>query len=183
MNLATLLKHMTALPQSLRPGHPLTQPRAVIRDLYEHATGHAADAELLDVFTKAPTDAARINYFAWVLAASHLLFELGPPVDGKALRRLLLQELASLSAIAKVNLLDQEEERREELIRRCLRALGRKLDGETDAESDDRWKQVDSIERHEVLVAAAEREKRQREVREAMAKKAAEEAVPKVGRE
>ena len=118
-----------------------------------------------------------------MLAAAHLLFELGPPVDGAALRRLLLQELASLSVVAKVAQLDQEEERREELIRRCTRALGRRLEGESESEAEDRFKQVDSVERHEVLVAAAEREKRQREIRDAMAKKAAEEAVPKVGRE
>ena len=96
---------------------------------------------------------------------------------------LLLQELASLSVVAKVAQLDQEDERREELIRRCMRALGRRLDGESESEAEDRFKQGDSVERHEVLVAAAEREKRQREIRDAMAKKAAEEAVPKVGRE
>ena len=183
MNLSSLLRHMIALPQALRPGHPLTSPRAVVRDLFEQLTSGVADRELLETFSATNLDDARTNYYAWVLAAAHLLHELGAPAEPKQLRRLLLQELASLSAIVKVNLLDQEEERREELIRRCLRALGRKIDGESDTDAEDRWKQVDSIERHEVLVAAAEREKRQREVREAMAKKAAEEAVPKVGRE
>ena len=183
MNLSALLNHMTALPQSLRPGHAATSTRAVVRDLFERTTEQLADADFLDTFSMVKVDEARTNYFAWVLAAAHLLHHIGPPADPKALRRLLLQELASLSAIVQVSALDQDEERREELIRRCLRALGQKLDGESESETEDRWKQVDSIERHEVLVAAAEREQRQREIRDAMAKKAAEEAVPKLGRE
>jgi len=76
-----------------------------------------------------------------------------------------------------------EEERREELVRRALRACAVALPGESDAEREDRLKQVDSLERHRVLAEAAERDKRARAVRDAMAKKAAEEAAAKVSRE
>ena len=78
---------------------------------------------------------------------------------------------------------EQDEERREELIRRATTALGLSLAGESPNEAADRLKQVDSVERRRVLVAAAARERRARQVREAMAKKAAEEAAAKVSRE
>jgi hypothetical protein len=95
----------------------------------------------------------------------------------------LVQELSAVSGIVNVEQLDQDEERREELIRRTLRAVDWLLPGEMRNEADDRLKQVDSIERRRVLLAAAERERRAREVREAMARKAAEEAAAKVSRE
>lgn len=183
--LAELVRHIGALPSTLRTGSGIPVVRAVVRDLFETLTGTSADAPLLDAFA-APVDETRESYYGWTLAAAHVLMhpELArSTADAAALRKLLLQELAQLSAIVKVNLLDQDEERREELCRRCVRALGQTLAGESAAEADDRLRQVDSIERHEVLKAAEEREARAREVREAMAKKAAEEAVPKVGRE
>jgi 3',5'-cyclic AMP phosphodiesterase CpdA len=43
--------------------------------------------------------------------------------------------------------------------------------------------QVDAIERVRILSDAAERERRRREIREAMAKAAAEEAAARIGRE
>ena len=94
-----------------------------------------------------------------------------------------MQELAQLGAVAPVDLLDRDEDRREELVRRTLRAVRLALPGESSQEAEDRMRQVDSVERHRVLRAAAQREKRSREVREAMARKAAEEAAAKVSRE
>jgi hypothetical protein len=64
-----------------------------------------------------------------------------------------------------------------------LRALAVTLPDESLNEAEDRFRQVDSVERRRVLVAAAERERRAREVREAMAKQAAKEAAAKVSRE
>ncbi|MFN7145495.1 MAG: hypothetical protein ACK4YP_17100, partial [Myxococcota bacterium] len=75
------------------------------------------------------------------------------------------------------------DERREELVRRCLRAAGRRPGGETMAEADDRFAQVDAIARARVLREAEDRERRSRDVREALARAAAEEAAAKVSRE
>jgi hypothetical protein len=61
--------------------------------------------------------------------------------------------------------------------------VGASLPGESASEAADRLQQVDSVQRRRVLQAAAERERRAREVREAMARKAAEEAAAKVTRE
>ena len=82
-----------------------------------------------------------------------------------------------------VDALFREEERREELVRRILQATGHTFPGESSAEAEDRLRQLDSVERHRVLEAAAERERRARQVREEMARKAAAEAAAKVSRE
>ena len=70
-----------------------------------------------------------------------------------------------------------------ELVRRAFAALGLRLPGESAGEAEDRLAQVDSVERQRLLRAAAEKEKRAREVREMMARRAAEEAAAKVSRE
>jgi hypothetical protein len=94
-----------------------------------------------------------------------------------------VQDLAALAVTVPVAALAGDEERREELARRVLAATEVRLPGETAAQAADRLKQVDSVERRRVLAAAAERERRAREVREMMARKASEEAAAKVSRE
>ena len=69
MNLSSLLRHMTALPQALRPGHPQTSPRAVVRDLFEQLTMGIADRELLETFSATNLDDARTNYYASMVPA------------------------------------------------------------------------------------------------------------------
>jgi hypothetical protein len=161
--------------------------RAVIADLFETLFGARPARALLDAFDAVDLGAGERNRLAWTLAAAHLLWHPAlrplPPKVRPAIERLLVQELPQLAAIVSVGELDRDDERREELARRGLRAAGVALDGESTNDAEDRLRQVDSVERHRVLVEAAERERRAREVREAMAKKAAEEAVPKVGRE
>jgi hypothetical protein len=163
--------------------------RAVLADVLESLTGERADEGLLDAFHPAHSGTAEKNRLAWALATAHVLWHpalrttgLGPKtVPG--LKRLLVEELSALAFLVPVERLSADEERREELVRRTLRACGTSLPGENVADREDRLKQVDSIERHRVLSAAAERSKRVRQVQEAMAKKASEEAAAKVSRE
>jgi hypothetical protein len=163
--------------------------RAVVADLLETLTGETPEPKLLDAFAAVDSGARERNRLGWVLAASHVLWHpwlRASRLDPKAaagIRRFLVEELATLAAVVPVDRLLTEEERREELVRRALRASGVALPGESAAEREDRLKQVDSLERHRVLAEAAERDKRARAVRDAMAKKAAEEAAAKVSRE
>lgn len=62
-------------------------------------------------------------------------------------------------------------------------ALELRFLGEAAQEADDRLAQLDSLEQQRLLKSAAEKEKRAREVREMMARRAAEEAAAKVSRE
>lgn len=90
-------------------------------------------------------------------------------------------ELAKLAALVKPELAVQDPDRREELARLCLRALGLRPQGETAAQAADRLTMLDSVERQRVLRATAAAEKRAREVREAMARAQAQESSSRYG--
>lgn len=74
----------------------------------------------------------------------------------------------------------RDPDRREELARLCLAAIGVRPSGETEAQATDRLKTLDSVERNRVVQDSREQVQRARELREAMKKKAAEEAAAKV---
>jgi len=154
----------------------------VVRDLHETLCGAAPDERLMAAVGKT-NDAERT---AWIMAACHVCWHpaLRQGSDSAAgLGRLLLQELPAVSALVRVARLDAEEDRREELVRRCLRALGRRPAGESEEEAAERLRQVDSVERQHLVRLAAERQERQRR-EEALRRKAAEEeAASKMGRE
>lgn len=192
--LAELLRWLSEMPEAFRAA-PLglggeLNVAAVVFDLFDTLFGNGPDEDLLQAFTasgrgQAARQAER-NRLAWVLAACHLLWH--PDLRRQSLyerrvRALLLQDLATLATVASAERLVDDEQRREELIRRALRALDLRLPGESAAEADDRLAQVDSVERRRLLAAASERERRSREVRDMMARKAAEEAAAKVSRE
>ncbi len=91
-----------------------------------------------------------------------------------------LQELARwVSPAALVN----DPDRREELARLSLQALGLRPAGESEAQAVDRLNTLNSAERQSVLRASRAAEERTRAIREAMAREAAERAMPKYSRE
>lgn len=164
------------------PGGPV-DVAAVVSDLHEALYGARPPADL--VAALAP-EADRVPWLRWVLLGAHLAWHphvRASPPPPEALRRFLLQDLAALAAVARPEKLLAEEDRREELVRLLLRAAAWTLPGESTAEAEDRLQQVDSVVRHRVLAEATLREKRAREVREAMARRAAEEAAARVNRE
>jgi len=77
----------------------------------------------------------------------------------------------------------RDPDRREELVRLCLRDLGLRPAGETVAQAQDRLATLNTAERQRVLQAARQAEERARAIREAMAKQAAEEAAAQYSRE
>ena len=159
---------------------------AVVADLWETYLGTLHQENVLAAFRPSKTGKLERNRLRWVLAACHLLWHpalRGCSIKPEQLNRLLIQELAQLATAEEAESLRTEEERREELIRRTLRALELQLPGESMQEAEDRLTQVDSVERRRLLRAAAEKEKRASEVREMMARRAAEEAAAKVSRE
>jgi hypothetical protein len=95
-----------------------------------------------------------------------------------ATRELLLSDaLAKLARLVRPEAFVNDPDRREELVRFCLKALGVRLDGETAAQAADRLTTLDSVERDHVIRATRTAEARAREIREAMARKRAEEAA------
>ncbi len=74
----------------------------------------------------------------------------------------------------------RDPDRREELARLCLTALSLRPAGENEAQAADRLKTLSCVERNRVVQESREQVQRARELREAMKKKAAEEAAAKV---
>ncbi|HKZ68457.1 MAG TPA: hypothetical protein VJ020_00155, partial [Anaerolineales bacterium] len=96
---------------------------------------------------------------------------------------LLSTGLDELASITTANKFVSDPDRREELARLCLRGLGLRPAGETEAQAQDRLATLNTAERQRVIKAARAAEERARQIREEMAKKAAEEAADKWGRE
>jgi hypothetical protein len=91
-----------------------------------------------------------------------------------------LTQLAGLAQAPKFVL---DPDRREELARLCLKGLHLRPAGETIEQAADRLSTISTAERQAVMQAASLAEERARAVREAMAKKAADEAAAQYSRE
>ncbi|MCR9141924.1 MAG: hypothetical protein NXI24_06700 [bacterium] len=122
------------------------------------------------------------------LLAAHLLF--APAlreieIDAERLRAFFLEHKLKALAELKPNPANfvSDAERREELVRLLLDALALQPAGEKPAESRDRLQTLDSVERERVIAASRAAQKRAQELREAMARKRAEEAASKMTRE
>jgi len=90
---------------------------------------------------------------------------------------LLARELFTLSLLVAPLRFVRDPDRREELARVTLRALSLTPAGETEAQATDRLSTVDSVKRHEVLLAAKAAEERAAAVRKAMEEERAREAA------
>lgn len=172
---------LEAAPEGFPGG--VVRVSAVVSDLWERLTGSPAPPSLLGAFAVTQPGETERMRLRGVLFACHVLTHpvfVGRPVA--PIERLLVQELSGWAAAVGAQALGSEE-RREELVRRCLRAARLRPGGESETEAEDRLRQVDAVERARVLRDAEAREKRAREVREAMARAAAQEAAAKVSRE
>jgi hypothetical protein len=96
---------------------------------------------------------------------------------------LLSQGLETLAAAIRAESVVADPDRREELVLFCLKSLGLRPQGETEAQAADRLTALDSVERSRVVRETREAEARAREVRQMMARRAAEEAAAKASRE
>jgi hypothetical protein len=101
-----------------------------------------------------------------------------------------LQEIfdRTLPALAKISSTKTsrwlvESEGNEELIRLVIRDLKLSISGETEAFSRDRLQSISLFERQRLLAISRDAEKRAKEIRRALAAKAAKEAADKYGRE
>lgn len=91
--------------------------------------------------------------------------------------------LTDVAAHASAPHFTTDPDRREELARLCLKALNFHPRGETPAQAQDRLMTMSSVERQRVVAAARAAEERARQIREEMARRAAQEAADKMGRE
>ncbi|HJQ27305.1 MAG TPA: hypothetical protein VKA60_25690 [Blastocatellia bacterium] len=158
---------------------------AVVFDLLRELGG-APDVAQLDVFEFKRGDARRERLLRVVLIAAWLLydpwFRSRHRFAAQAYEFLALG-LDDVAAIVPSQSFASDADRREELARLCLRALGLRPAGESDSQAEDRLTTLDSVERGRVIREARAAEARARQIREEMARKAAEEAAAVYGRE
>ena len=103
--------------------------------------------------------------------------------NGALLLQILQQVPAELARYTTVEQLVSDMDRREELARLTLARMRLLPLGETAAQAQDRLNVLSSAERERLVAASRAAEVRARELREAMARQAAEEAADKMGRE
>lgn len=89
----------------------------------------------------------------------------------------------ALHAAGRLSQYVEDIDRREEFIRVVLDSLDLRPEGETQAQAQDRLTSISSAERLKLIAASRAAEERARQVREALARKAAEEAADKWTRE
>lgn len=134
----------------------------------------------------APQGKNQPNHFILIHIACFLLHDpwfLSHPPEGERVTAFLFENLRSLAAVAPAERFVTEPEGREELARRCLAVLGLLPEGENAAQADDRLRAVDSVERRRVIEKTQGARKRAEEIREAIARREAEEAASKMSRE
>jgi hypothetical protein len=189
-SLAALLHRLSECPAEF-----LAEPRHKNRGVIEVAAivgDHFRDmglapADVMDLsqfqFDGKPAGANRLRLVAvatWLLNDASLKSrgELGP-----AMATLLSQGLNSLASVVRAEAAVADPDRREELVRLCLQSLNLRPQGESQTQAADRLTALDSVERSRVVRQTREAEARAREVREMMARRAAEEAAAKASRE
>ena len=156
---------------------------AVVNDLL-HLHGARAPHAALAPFEGGSVRAHRnrralVLVIAWLLADGGLrALDPGQPALLDALAG-VAQELAAVPAHRYVD----DAERREELARTVLARLGCHPYGETPEQAADRLAAVSAAERRRLLDASRAAERRAREIREALVRKAAEESADKWTRE
>ncbi len=184
VDLFALTHHLAACPPLLRLdaralGGLEVDVGAVVRDVLHDLGDEAAYTRSIDgIYARTdPNHLATLLLACWLLRAPPLQ----PLAPGRALR--FLASLGALSQLVPAERLVSETERREELCRLALKACDLLPQGESAKEAEDRLAGLDSVERDRVVRASREAAARAKQVREALQKKAAEEAAAKVSRE
>ena len=159
---------------------------AVVFDLLRELGGAPLTPQQLEAFELKRGDTRRERVLRAVLIAAWLLYD--PWFRSRnrfasSAYEFLTRGLDEVAGIVQPQAFVNDADRREELSRLCLNALGLRPAGETDAQATDRLSTLNSVERARVVREARAAEERARQIREEMARKAAEEAAAVYGRE
>jgi hypothetical protein len=155
---------------------------AVVNDLLARGPGRASLQEL-QRFAGRDADAARLRMvlvMAWLLADD--TFQLAGFARADVLN-VLDATAGELAASAPAVRYLRDPDRREELVRLLLARLGLRPQGETAEQATDRLSALSATERQRLLQASRAAEARARLIREALARKAAEDSADKWTRE
>jgi hypothetical protein len=157
---------------------------AVVADLLRDLGGELPADAVARLRPHKKTPGPERDWLRAVLVTSWLLHDPWFRARGADASRILTffnDQLRGLSQLVPPASLTTDANRREELARLTLSALGLRPAGETAAQAADRLQTLDSVERQRVLKESLAAEERARQVREAMARQAAEEAAASYG--
>jgi hypothetical protein len=187
-DLAILTRRLSEAPPEVLEAVPPPTVAAALSDVLRDLGGEGLSAAGASALVPADASAAAHNRRAWLLLGAWLLRE--PSLrarrsdsDANGAHIFLSRDLSALAAILEAREALSDADRREEIARRALGALNLRPRGETVSQAQDRLKTLDSVERQRVILEMRDAQKRAREVREEMARKAAEEAAARYGRE
>jgi hypothetical protein len=156
---------------------------AVVSDLLVDLGGEALGAGEGGPWSPGAASPEQQNRLSCVLVTCWLLHDdrfLAAGTHAPAARRLLESGLDQLAALARARSLVTDPERRAELSRITLRALGLTPAGESEAVAADRLASLDSVARARVLAETRAAARRAEEIRAAMRARAAAEAAARV---
>ena len=157
---------------------------ALVHDVLR-GLGVSADATYLGAFG-ADAGAKHRNSQKLVMIAAWLLADpcfTAPKLDATAVRDLFANLVPAIAAQGRSDNYVNDSERREELVRSVLAQLALLPEGETSAHAQDRLSRISSTERMRRIQASRAAEIRAKKVREALARKAAQESADKWTRE
>lgn len=158
---------------------------ALLSDVLD-AIGIPAGSDLLQRYLPDRAETQDRNLYqlamiiAWLLADEWL--EQKGLTQGRV-SELLTETLPELAAQVRADRYIADPDRREELARTFLARLNFRPEGESVAEATDRLTRISATERRRLLEASRAAEQRAREIREALARKAAQESADKWTRE
>lgn len=181
--LETLTRRLSECPQEFletprtASGSGRVETAAVVSDLLRDLGGETLTLKHAAAFGyAAEAERARLQL---VLIACWLLHD-GWFISRNAhqgVLKLLTEGLTDLTSLVAPEKFITDADRREELVRVCLKALGLRPSGESMAQAQDRLSTLNTVERARVIREAQAAEERARAIREEMARKAAEEAA------
>lgn len=153
---------------------------ALVNDLL-HMFGERASLRSLMVFAGSAAHVDR-NRLALVMIAAWLLADewfRSASIQQAQLLSLLGDEMAALAATGPAHRFVNDADRREELARMVLACLDYRPQCETPEQASDRLAAISGTARRGLLAASRASEQRARQIREALARKAAEESADK----
>ena len=161
------------------------QTASVVNDLLLDL-GLSEDPKIIFNTLQLKHSAENANYLQLVLITSYLIGDswfLQSKKFGLKAKELFLNKLKPLALLVEAKQFVLDSERREELVRFCLKELNLKPNGESEIHANDRLTTINSIERQKLIEESKAAQKRAQELREAIARQEAEEAASKWNRE
>jgi hypothetical protein len=157
----------------------------LLRDLGSSPDEHEVRKSVFDV-AESLSPAAYRNRLRMILVASWLFHDDWFCLQGvfaDRVRTFIAAGLTDFATVVQAPDTVSEPDRREELVRFSLHGLGLRPAGETDLQSQDRLAALSTSQRIRVIRQSRVAEERARQIREAMVRKAAEEAAAAYGRD